>query len=110
MARKGNPNGNPQNLIPFNQRTKEELQAMAHKANESKRKHKLFRDALIDVLDNMCEDGGDYRTEIMQALASKCKKGDTKAIELASKLCGEHIDRIEISGGDKPIEINLSGE
>lgn len=107
----GNPNGNPQNLIPGNLRSKEELREMQRKSTEARKKHRMFKDALLDILDTMTDasTGDDYRTSIMKALATKCKNGDVKAIELATKLCGEHVEKVEINGGG-PIEINLTGE
>lgn len=106
---KGRPGGAPENLKPCSMRTKEELREMQRKGVETKKKHKLFKEALLDVLDTITDEKGeDYRTTIMKALAAKCKNGDVKAIELASKLCGEHIDKVEINGGG-PIEINLIG-
>lgn len=84
----GNPNGNPQNLRPFNkmdEETKKKIQSKGGKASgESKRARKTFKEELLLLLEN-----GDNQKKISVSLMKKALSGDIKAFEVIRDTIGE---------------------
>lgn len=87
------PRGNPSNFIPLNKRTKEEqikIQSMGGKASgESRRKKKLLKDTIEDILSMTTEEGKTYQEIIVAALVKAAENGDVKAFEVVRDTIGQ---------------------
>lgn len=94
---------NQENLIPFNERSKEEAREMGKKggiaSGKARKEKKLLKDELEVIMNNVNKDGKTYQELISTALVKEALKGNTKAYEI-----------IRDTLGQKPKEeINLSG-
>ncbi len=87
------PRDGSKNLIPFNQRTKEEVKEIAKKgginSGESRRKKKLLKDTIEDILSMTTEEGKTYQEIIVAALVKAAENGDVKAFEVVRDTIGQ---------------------
>jgi len=84
-----------ENLIPLNQRSKEELREITSKGGkacvELKRRRKTLREELLLLLEE-----ADTQKNISVAMIQKAMNGDTKAFEIIRDTVGEKpTDKIE---------------
>lgn len=88
----GNPNGNPQNLKPFNTMDadkKKKIQSKGGKASGvSKRKRKAFKEALLEALKTEVDDKTIQEIGV-ESLMVKFMCGDLKAFEIVRDTVGE---------------------
>lgn len=95
MAKKrGNPNGNPQNLTPFNTmdaKKKKEIQSKGgHASTKVRRERKAFKEALLLALKTIAtEDGQTIQDVGIESLMTKYMCGDLKAFEIVRDTVGE---------------------
>ena len=82
------PRGNPQNLIPTNKRSKEEVKKNAakggRKSGETRRRRKELREELLLLLAK-----GDTQKKISTALIDQALQGNVKAFETIRDTIGE---------------------
>lgn len=101
MAKKrGNPNGNPQNLTPFNTmdaKKKKEIQSKGgHASTKVRRERKAFKEALLVALKTVKDDQTIQDIGI-ESLMAKFMAGDLKAFEIVRDTVGEKpTDKQEI--------------
>lgn len=97
------PRGNPQNMIPLNQRSEEEKRKIQHNAGiasgKSRRNKKLLKDCLEILLEKKI-DTGDSKITGAEALSielfQEALNGNTKAWELLRDTAGQKpADKIE---------------
>lgn len=86
---------NEDNLIPMNERTKEEQREIARKggiaSGESRRQRKTLKEELLLLLEK-----GDTQERVSLALIQEALKGNTKAFEVIRDSIGEKpIDKVE---------------
>lgn len=97
------PRGNPQNLIPANKRSKEEVRKNSSKggkkSGEVRRARKTLREELLALLAT-----GDTQNQMTLALLAKAKDGDTKAFEVVRDTIGEKpIDKLMVAEVDQNV-------
>ena len=91
----GNPNGNPQNLTPFNKmdaKKKKAIQSAGGKAGAiSKRKRKAFKEALKTALTVIIDEETEQTVQDkgIEALMAKFMAGDPKVFEIVRDSIGE---------------------
>ncbi len=89
---------NQENLIPFNERSKEEARELGKKggiaSGKTRKEKKLLKDELAIIMENVNKDGKTYQELISTALVKEALKGNTKAYEI-----------IRDTMGQKPIEV-----
>lgn len=96
------------NLIPFNERTEEELHkitSMGGKARaENIHRRKTLREELLLLLET-----GETQKNITLALLDKAQRGDIKAFEVLRDSIGEkQREQVELGNiDDKPFEIKV---
>lgn len=109
------PRGNPQNFIPMDQRTKEEVRNIASKgginSGKARRNKKLLKDCLTILLEKKMEGEDGKKITGAEALSvelfQKALAGDTKAWELLRDTAGQKpIEKVEQTLTN--IEIDLS--
>ena len=86
-----------ENLIPLNQRTKEEQRAIASAggkaSGEARRKRKTLKEELLLMLSE-----GETQQSVTLALIEKAMSGDTKAFEVIRDTIGEKpVDKVMIA-------------
>lgn len=90
---RGNPNGNPQNLTPFNKmdaETKRKIQSMGGKAGaKSKRERKAFKEAILEALKGEIDKDHTVQDVGVESLLIKFMAGDLKAFEIVRDTVGE---------------------
>lgn len=97
---------NESNLIPLNERTKEEQRKIARlggiASGKARRERKTFKEELITLLEN-----GDTQEKISLSLIQQALDGNTKAFEVIRDTVGEKpIDKLaDVTG-----EINITIE
>ena len=97
---------NESNLIPLNERTKEEQREIARMggiaSGKARRERKTFKEELITLLEN-----GDTQEKISLSLIQQALDGNTKAFEVIRDTVGEKpIDKLaDVTG-----EINITIE
>ena len=94
------PRDGTANLIPLSQRTKEERKEISTKAGiasgEARRKKKLLRETLEDLLSGKTESGNTYQEDITIALVKAAMEGDVKAYEVIRDTIGQKpADKLE---------------
>jgi len=94
------------NLIPFNERTKEEARLLGTlggiKSGEVRRARKTLREELLLLLENE-----DTQKNITVALLKEAEKGNIKAFEVLRDTVGEKpIDKVESSITVKDDKLN----
>lgn len=94
------------NLIPLNERTKDEQRNIAIKggiaSGESRRKRKTFKEELLILLKE-----NDTQKNISIKLIDKAMDGDIKAFEVIRDTVGEKPkDKLEVDQ-DKPFEVKI---
>lgn len=91
-GKRGNPNGNPQNLTPFNTmdaKKKKEIQSKGgHASTKLRRERKAFREALLEALKTVKDDKTIQEIGI-ESLMDKYMSGDLKAFEIVRDTIGE---------------------
>ncbi len=102
------PRGNPQNLIPTNKRSKEEVRKNASKggkkSGEVRRARKTLREELLAILSD-----GDIQTKMSLALVNEALNGNnagsvTKAFETVRDTIGEKpVDKVIVADVDQNI-------
>lgn len=102
------PRGNPQNLIPTNRRSKEEVRKNAaiggKKSGETRRARKTLKEELLLILSD-----GDIQNRMSLALVKEAMDGNkagsvTKAFEVIRDTVGEKpIDKIIVAEVDQSI-------
>lgn len=97
------PRGNPQNLIPTNKRSIEEVKKNASKggkrSGEVRRARRTLREELLVMLST-----GNTQNEMTVALIQRAKDGDTKAFEVVRDTIGEKpVDKVMIAEVDQDI-------
>lgn len=107
------------NLIPFQDMDPETRRKICSNGGKASGKARRDKRKLKDLLElamsaKVTNSKGDSETKkavAMIKLADKCISGDLKAIELAAKLLGESVDKVEVSGKDgKDIFASLTDE
>lgn len=87
------PRDGTKNLIPLNKRSKEEqrkIQSMAGiKSGESRRKKRLLRDTIEEILSMTSSDGKTYQEIIVASLIKAAENGDVKAFEVVRDTIGQ---------------------
>lgn len=100
---------NEENLIPFEERTEEELREMRRKgginSGKARREKKLFREAIEKKL-------GQSLDSMVDAMIDQAKNGNVQAITFLRDTIGEKpTDKIDADlSGDVTINIELSDE
>jgi hypothetical protein len=94
------PRGNPQNLIPTNKRSKEEVKKNAakggRKSGETRRKRKALREELLALLS-----AGNTQKNISLALIDQALNGNVKAFETIRDTIGEKpVEKVVMSEVD----------
>ena len=94
------PRGNPQNLIPANKRSKEEVRKNSSKggkrSGESRRKRKQLREELLALLST-----GNTQKNISLALIDQALNGNVKAFETIRDTIGEKpVEKVVMSEVD----------
>lgn len=102
------PRGNPQNLIPTNRRSKEEVRKNSSKggkkSGEVRRARKTLREELLAILSD-----GDTQNKMSLALIKEALSGNnagsvTKAFEVIRDTIGEKpVDKVMIAEVDQDI-------
>lgn len=102
------PRGNPQNLIPTNKRSKEEVRKNASKggkrSGEVRRARKTLREELLAILSD-----GDIQAKMSLALVNEALNGNnagsvTKAFETVRDTIGEKpVDKVIVADVDQNI-------
>lgn len=95
---------NEDNLIPFNELTKEEQREIARKGGkasvEARRKRKTLKEELLLLLEK-----GDTQEKVSLALIKQALEGNTKAFEVIRDSIGEKpTDKLEANVGVKKLE------
>lgn len=89
----GNPNGNPQNLTPFNKMDAEKKKAIQSKGGKagavSKRKRKAFKEDILNALSIIQENGLTAQDNGVASLMARFMAGDLKAFEIVRDTVGE---------------------
>lgn len=87
------PRNGTKNLIPLNKRTKEEQKRISRAAGiasgEARRKKRLLRDTLEDLLSIKSPNGETYQNDISIALLQAALKGDVRAYEVIRDTIGQ---------------------
>ena len=87
------------NLIPLNQRTKNEQRVIAQKggiaSGKARRETKKMREILENLMEIKTPDGRYYKEAICLALADKALEGNVKAFETICKTLGEDPNKYE---------------
>ena len=100
---------NEENLIPFEERTEEELREMRRKgginSGKARREKKLFKEAIEKKL-------GQSLDSMIQAMIDQANNGNVQAITFLRDTIGEKpTDKIDADlSGDVTINIELSDE
>lgn len=97
------PRGNPQNLIPTNKRSKEEVRKNAakggRKSGETRRARKTLREELLAMLAT-----GNTQNQMTLALLDKALSGDTKAYEVVRDTIGEKpVEKVMVAEVDQSV-------
>jgi len=97
------PRGNPQNLIPTNRRSKEEVRKNAakggRKSGETRRARKTLREELLAMLAT-----GNTQNQMTLALLDKALTGDTKAYEVVRDTIGEKpVEKVMVAEVDQSV-------
>lgn len=112
---------NPQNLIPFNQRTEDEQRKIAKKAGRAsgeKRRHQRDLREAVKALQGIVlpvkgeGDGLTYAEAIVRAVGVKAAKGDIKAAALFWEWVYGKQTKVDVTSSDgsmSPQKIDLSG-
>lgn len=107
---------NDKNLKPLNQRTQRERKEIARKGaeatNKKKAKKKLFRELLEAALEieqtNSRGETKSLKDIGMVNLAARVTKGDLKAIELASKILGELVNKTDVTSDGQKLDLTIN--
>lgn len=110
------PQGNIENLIPFTERSKEEVKEInargginSGKARRKKRELKKLLELALSQKPTDTPDEDNYMA-ITVALVQRAKEGDTKAYEMIAKMVGQ-LPKEEIELATKTaIKININDE
>lgn len=85
---------NEDNLIPMNERTKEEQRKIAKmggiKSGEVRRERKAFKEALLLALETMTEEGKTIQDKGIESLMKKYVDGDLQAFTIVRDTVGEN--------------------
>lgn len=90
------------NLIPMNERTKEEQREIARMggiaSGKARKEKKLLKELLEEALSKDTETGNEY-VNITMALIKEANKGNVKAYEVIRDTLGQKpVDKVEHSG------------
>lgn len=107
---------NESNLIPQSQRTKSEQREIARKGGKAsgkkRRERKLFKELLAAALDieqtNSRGETKSLKDIGMVNLAARVAKGDLKAIELASKILGELVNKTDVTSDGQKLDLTIN--